>query len=478
MSVSEEVRCRCHLKYNNYNHNFNMVNSKDSNKNNPKNSNNAENKKVTQFSNISLMTQSPSNDSLLNEDNNNCLKFESNDNMNSSFLVTNNQPKRQKSCDVINNKLASSSNLSTTNNNFAQNQQQQKRLTKPSLYTNMLCPPASSSTLSTTPPSLLSSTTSISSATPLLNPINYIGIANNKTMMKKSITIQNQQTLNNLQNKNQPSNFSSSVSSQKFSDTKTTENQNNENSRNNIELNVLLDPGIINDYPTQALLLTVLATLVRNTTDENETRILYQYIAEASIVFSKVFPVIHNLLDSKINHIIQLSMDESILDSVQSIIQNMISSCEMSDSNQQQLSYLQSCGFGGLWRFAQPFSIGREKPENVELFVDCLEALVETCLPPDNETFSVDSNSCLVKNENILSFGYIGHNNSINSINHSLNTFSNNVASNYHLNTGSMSSISMSSLYSPMDLNGYDLNDSNRTNKEKMRRNSSPKNIM
>ena len=104
MSVSEEVRCRCHLKYNNYNHNFNMVNSKDSNKNNPKNSNNAENKKVTQFTNISLMTQSPSNDSLLNEDNNNCLKFESNDNMNSSFLVTNNQPKRQKSCDVIHNK--------------------------------------------------------------------------------------------------------------------------------------------------------------------------------------------------------------------------------------------------------------------------------------------------------------------------------------------------------------------------------------
>ncbi len=130
----------------------------------------------------------------------------------------------------------------------------------------------------------------------------------------------------------------------------------------NENLNILLDPEVINDYPTQALLLTVLATLVRNSSDESEIRILYQYIAEASIVFAKVFPVIHNLLDSKINHIIQLSLDESILDSVQSIIQNMIYSCENSDSNQQQLSYLQSCGFGGLWRFAQPFSIGETSP--------------------------------------------------------------------------------------------------------------------
>ncbi len=33
------------------------------------------------------------------------------------------------------------------------------------------------------------------------------------------------------------------------------------------------------------------ATLVRNTTDENESRILYEYLAEASVVFPRVFPV-------------------------------------------------------------------------------------------------------------------------------------------------------------------------------------------
>lgn len=57
------------------------------------------------------------------------------------------------------------------------------------------------------------------------------------------------------------------------------------------ENNILLDPDVLTDYPTQALLLTVLATLVRNTTDENEARILYEYLAEASVVFPKVFPV-------------------------------------------------------------------------------------------------------------------------------------------------------------------------------------------
>ncbi|CAN7986429.1 unnamed protein product [Ixodes pacificus] len=57
------------------------------------------------------------------------------------------------------------------------------------------------------------------------------------------------------------------------------------------EDNVLLDPEVLTDFPTQALVLTVLATLVRFATDENETRILYEYLAEASVVFPKVFPV-------------------------------------------------------------------------------------------------------------------------------------------------------------------------------------------
>lgn len=57
------------------------------------------------------------------------------------------------------------------------------------------------------------------------------------------------------------------------------------------ESNVLLDPEVIPDLSTQALVLTVLATLVKYTSDETETRVLYQYLAEGSVVFPRVFPV-------------------------------------------------------------------------------------------------------------------------------------------------------------------------------------------
>ena len=53
---------------------------------------------------------------------------------------------------------------------------------------------------------------------------------------------------------------------------------------------------------TQVLVLTVMATLVKYTTNESEVRILYEYLAEASIVFPKVFPVIHSLLVSLLLH--------------------------------------------------------------------------------------------------------------------------------------------------------------------------------
>lgn len=57
------------------------------------------------------------------------------------------------------------------------------------------------------------------------------------------------------------------------------------------ESNVLLDPEVLPDLSIQALVLTVLATLVKYSSDEGETRVLYQYLAEGSVVFPKVFPV-------------------------------------------------------------------------------------------------------------------------------------------------------------------------------------------
>lgn len=59
----------------------------------------------------------------------------------------------------------------------------------------------------------------------------------------------------------------------------------------------------------------------------------------------------HSLIAAKITHILSNSHDQVILNSVQAIIQNMVAN----EDNNQQLHYLQSCGFGGLWRFAGPF---------------------------------------------------------------------------------------------------------------------------
>ncbi len=82
-----------------------------------------------------------------------------------------------------------------------------------------------------------------------------------------------------------------------------------------------------------------MATLVKYTTHESEVRILYEYLAEASVVFPKVFPVIHSLLDAKITNVLSLCHDKTILAAVQAIIENMIA-CE-DEKSQQQLHFLQ-----------------------------------------------------------------------------------------------------------------------------------------
>ncbi|EDX14504.1 GD21256 [Drosophila simulans] len=148
------------------------------------------------------------------------------------------------------------------------------------------------------------------------------------------------------------------------------------------ESNVLLDPEVLPDLSIQALVLTVLATLVKYSSDEGETRVLYQYLAEGSVVFPKVFPVIHSLLDQKINNILSVSHDQVVLNSVQNIIQNMLASEDPS----QQHSSCTSCRVVDLADSGDllvPFTKYNMMGESSELFVNCLEAMVETCLPGD-----------------------------------------------------------------------------------------------
>ncbi|KAM9801137.1 neurofibromin isoform 1-T1 [Neosynchiropus ocellatus] len=149
------------------------------------------------------------------------------------------------------------------------------------------------------------------------------------------------------------------------------------------ESNVLLDEEVLTDPKIQALLLTVLATQVKYTTDDFDQRILYEYLAEASVVFPKVFPVVHNLLDSKINTVLSMCQDTNLLNPVHGIVQSVVYYEE--SPPQYQPSYLQSFGFNGLWRFAGPFSKQTQIPDYAELIVKFLEALIDSYLPAAEE---------------------------------------------------------------------------------------------
>ncbi|XP_053130571.1 neurofibromin isoform X2 [Hemicordylus capensis] len=155
------------------------------------------------------------------------------------------------------------------------------------------------------------------------------------------------------------------------------------------ESNVLLDEEVLTDPKIQALLLTVLATLVKYTADEFDQRILYEYLAEASVVFPKVFPVVHNLLDFKINSLLSQCQDPNLLNPIHGIVQSVVYHEE--SPPQYQTSYLQSFGFNGLWRFAGPFSKQTQIPDYAELIVKFLDALIDTYLPGIDEEASEES---------------------------------------------------------------------------------------
>uniref|UniRef100_A0A5S6QDW1 Ras-GAP domain-containing protein n=1 Tax=Trichuris muris TaxID=70415 RepID=A0A5S6QDW1_TRIMR len=119
---------------------------------------------------------------------------------------------------------------------------------------------------------------------------------------------------------------------------------------------LLLDPEVICEPSIQVLTLTILSTLVRYSTDDKETRILFEYLAEASVVFPAVFPVIHSLLDQRITQVLQVSHDAALLRAVLHIIQNMIPNDGSTVAyKKHHFTLLQNYGFGGLWRFAGPF---------------------------------------------------------------------------------------------------------------------------
>jgi hypothetical protein len=77
----------------------------------------------------------------------------------------------------------------------------------------------------------------------------------------------------------------------------------------------------------------------------------------------------HSLVEAKITNVLSLCHDPVILNAVQAIILNLVA-CEDQHAAHQALYHLQGCGFGGLWRFAGPFTKVR-RPFTVYLLDLC-----------------------------------------------------------------------------------------------------------
>nr|XP_039272479.1 neurofibromin-like [Styela clava] len=137
--------------------------------------------------------------------------------------------------------------------------------------------------------------------------------------------------------------------------------------------NVLLDDEMLQDNESQALLLTILATQIRYWSDDLEARVLYEYLAEASVVFPEVFPIVHSLLDQKISSLLNNCQDLSILSAVQMIVHNSV--CNDETRGQHQTSFLQNIGFGGVWKYAGPFPQSVNL-DNTSTLVNLIDAVV------------------------------------------------------------------------------------------------------
>lgn len=139
--------------------------------------------------------------------------------------------------------------------------------------------------------------------------------------------------------------------------------------------NMLLNPGVVNDSQTQALLLTTLAILLEHVTGDVETRYLYEVLAEASLVFPGVFPVIYTLLDSDLTIVIGHSDDVTTLKAIQTIVHSM-SAVKRAEDPALKSSYLSTIGFSGFSHFTK-FKECSGQANRAQLFMKFLEAVLE-----------------------------------------------------------------------------------------------------
>lgn len=107
----------------------------------------------------------------------------------------------------------------------------------------------------------------------------------------------------------------------------------------------------IPDNTTALLLVSLMVTMLQYAENEPETLLLYGFLAEAAVAIPEVFALVYETLLPKMNQIISSSSNIPVLEAVQSIMYTVVSEplfANASQSNRNQLAYLQELNFAGL----------------------------------------------------------------------------------------------------------------------------------
>jgi len=138
--------------------------------------------------------------------------------------------------------------------------------------------------------------------------------------------------------------------------------------------NLLLNPEVLYNENIRALLVVLLATVVDHSMDDFEMRILFQLLAEASILYTEILPIAYSILNRKICNVLSHSEDTDTLTSVQTIVQS--TTALPTDKPTIKLQYLTSIGFHGLHSFPGPFIEASDPVVVPQMFARFIDAVL------------------------------------------------------------------------------------------------------
>uniref|UniRef100_A0A7M5VE60 Ras-GAP domain-containing protein n=3 Tax=Clytia hemisphaerica TaxID=252671 RepID=A0A7M5VE60_9CNID len=143
--------------------------------------------------------------------------------------------------------------------------------------------------------------------------------------------------------------------------------------------NCLLNPRILDTENYQVLLVVILSTMLDHSMDDFEGRIILEVLAEASSLYTDIFPVTFSILHRKLCNVLTHSEDQETLTAAQKIVQS--TSHNNMDKPYLKLQHLTSLGFHGLHSFTGPF-VERSDPQTApQMFARFLSTVLDQSAP-------------------------------------------------------------------------------------------------